>query len=478
MRSRKRTAIVAAAAVAAAVSAQAAVMPGAGFAVRTYPTPDTVQGGVARQGNALIVGQGSFGSGGERIVRLDGGSATTIATGFSSLGGFDLSGDDLYVVDNCFGSDFGCGSPTTGDTVYHVGSALSRTTAVTAAGSEVVPSGTFATPQDVIAIPGPTLLVSDAVGVGSGRIAKVVGTTVTNLVTGLDFTGGLATDGAQVFIANVDGSFVGSVQHFTLAGAPAGPPFGGLSGAYGVALDGGQVLVTGGFANDFTSTLLALSNVTVERARGFAFSADVSFDAARGAALVLDFGATAVTAICADADGDAVCDADCAGPAAVAKPKIKIGRQLTPPGDDTLSFKGSMTIPLAPALDPVMNGAKVLIDDADGRVIVDVVVPGGAYDALTRTGWQTTGNGSTFTYKNPTGLLGLTRVKVKKISATPGLVTFTVKGKHGFYDASGATLPIHGVLALGSAGQGGLATFPGPSPACVLVANGNTVNCK
>lgn len=480
MRPMNRLAIIAAAAVAAAATASAAPTPDAGFAVRFYPTPDTVQGGVVRQGNALIVGQGTFGSGGESIVRLDGGGATTIATGFSSLGGFDLSGDDLYVVDNCFGSDFGCGNPATGDTVYHVGSALSRTTAATAAGSEVVPSGTFSTPQDVLVLPGPTLLVADAVGVGSGRIAKIVGTTVTNFVTGLDFLGGLATDGAEIWVANVDGSFVGSVRQYTLAGASAGPPFGGLSGAFGVAIDGGQVLVTGGFASDSTSNLLALGNVTVERAHGFAFSADVFFDAARKTALVLDFGATAVTAVCADADGDGVCDGDCAGPAPVSRAKLKIGRQLTSPGDDTLSFTGRMTIPTAPALDPVTNGAKVLVDDATGRVIVDVVVPGGAYDPTTRTGWQVTGNGTTFTYKNPTGLLGLTKVRAKTSVATPGLVVFTVKGKHGFYDTTGATLPVHGVLAFGAASQGGLATFPGPSPSpsCAMVAGGNTLNCK
>src|SRR5262249_21634812 len=112
--------------------------------------------------------------------------------------------------------------------------------------------------------------------------------------------------------------------------------------------------------------------------------------------------------------------------------------------------------------------------------IVDVVVPGGAYDPLTRTGWQVTGNGTTFTYKNPTGLLGLTKVRAKTSAATPGLVTFTVKGKHGFYDTTNAVLPVQGVLAFGSGGQGGLATFPGQnvSPSCAMVGGGNTLNCK
>jgi hypothetical protein len=465
-----------------AMPGAAAVVPAPGFAVRTYPTPDTVQGGVVRQGNAILVGQGTFGSGGESIVRLEGGRATTVADGFSSLGGFDLGGDDLYVVDNCFGADFSCGNPSTGDTLYRIDDATSRTGVAAAGASEVLPSGTFATPQDVLVLPGGIVLVSDAIGVGAGRVARVAGTTVTNLVTGLDFLGGLASDGTTLFVGNVDGSFEGSIRRYDLLGTPQTPLVSGLSGSYGLALDGaGNALVTGGFTPDFSSsTLLAVNGLgaTSERAHGFAFSTDVFYDVARGAALVLDFGVTEIAAVCADADGDAVCDADLADPAPVVKPRLKIGRQLTPPGDDTLSFKGQMTIPLVPALDPPANGATVLVDDAAGRVIVDVVVPPGAYDSVTRTGWVTRSAGSAWTYKNPTGLLGITTVKVKRVVSLPGLVKFTVKGKSGHFDASGAALPLQGVLALGQAGQGGLAFFPGPSPACTLVGGGNTVNCR
>jgi hypothetical protein len=474
-------AMLAAAAVAGGARAEAAVVPAPGFAVRSFPTPGTVQGGVVRQGNSLIVGQGTFGSGGQSIVRLDGAAATTIATGFSSLGGFDLDGTTLYVVDNCFGADFGCGSPTTGDTLYSVTDALARTTAAAAAASEVVPSGTFATPQDVLAVPG-ALLVSDAVGVGAGRVAKVVGTTATDLVTGLDFLGGLASDGTTLFIANLDASFVGAVRKHPLAGGPLGTLASGLSGAYGVAsAEAGAVLVTGGFTGDFSSsTLLALDAMgsPSERAHGFGFSSDVFFDAARGTALVLDFGASAVAAVCADAEGDAVCDADCAGPAAVAKPKLKLGKQATPPGDDTLALTGTMTIPLSPALDPVTQGARIVVDDATGRVVVDVVVPGGAYDESTERGWKANDAGTAWSYKNPAGVVGITKVKVKASAKTPGLVSFKVTGKAGAYDAAGVALPLHAVFALGAAGQCGLATFPGPTPTCAFNGKGTTLACK
>jgi len=486
MRSRFLQVVLAGAAIAVVApvgAVGAAVVPAPGFAVRTFPTGDAVQGGVVRRGNALIVGLGTFGSGGQRIVRLEGARATTIADGFSSLGGFDLDagGGTLYVVDNCFGADFGCGNPSTGDTLYAVADPVARTTVAAAGASTVVPSGSFATPQDVLVVPG-AILVSDAVGVGAGRVAKVVGTTITNLATGLDFLGGLVSDGTVLYVGNLDGSFVGSVRRYTLAGAPQSPLIDGLSGSYGLARDaGGNVLLTGGFTGDFSSsTLLAVNGAGVasERAHGFSFSGDVFFDAARGAALVLDFGATAVAAVCADADGDAVCDADVAGPAPVVKARLKIGRQLTPPGDDTLSFKGQMTIPQVPALDPVANGATVLVDDADGRVIVDVAVPGGAYDPVARAGWRVIGGGTAWSYRSSSGVLGITAVKVKRVASAPGLVKFTVKGKRGAYDTTGAALPVQGVLALGPAGQGGLATFSGTSPVCSVVAGGNTLNCR
>jgi len=485
MRSRYLKGLLAVTALAVGLPAGADVVPATGYLVRTFPTPELVQGGVIRRGNAIFVGQGTFGSGGERIIRLVGASATTIADGFSSLAGmdFDTTNGRLYTVDNCFGSDFGCGNPSTGDTLYRIDDAMTRTTAAGASASEVVPSGTFSTPQDVLVRPG-QIWVSDAIGVGAGRVATVVGTTVNTQIPGLDFLGGLATDGTFLYIANVDGSFVGSVRKYTLAGVAQPQLIGGLSGAYALAVgESGNVLVTGGFTGDFSSsTMIVVDSLgaSAERAHGFGFSSEVFYDAPRGAALVLDFGVTEITAICEDADGDAVCDADVYAPASVAKAKLKIGRQLTPPGDDTLTFKGEIGIPTAPAIDPVANGARILVDDAAGRAIVDVVLPGGMYVPSTRVGWTVNGSGTAWNWKSINGEAGITSVKVRTKPSVPGLVKFSVKGKHGAFDTSGAVLPVKGVFALGETGQGGLATFPGPKPApsCAIVSGGNTLNCK
>src|SRR2546422_9605243 len=66
-------------------AARAAVVAAPGYAVHTIATPDTVEGGVVRRGDAILVGQGpGFTAGAQTIVRLDAGGPTTIATGFNS----------------------------------------------------------------------------------------------------------------------------------------------------------------------------------------------------------------------------------------------------------------------------------------------------------------------------------------------------------------------------------------------------------
>src|SRR3989442_895928 len=301
-------------------AARAAVVAAPGYAVHTITTPDTVEGGVVRRGEVILVGQGpGFTAGAQTIVRLDAGGPTTIATGFNSLGGFDLAPDGtLYVVDNCFMAD-GCGTPTTGDTVYAIPDALTRTTAVTAAGHELVPAGTIPFAADLVVAPG---------GAGPG--------------------GGAA----------------------------------GTSKVIAVAPDGS----------------------VRDRATGFGFSGDVFFDAARDEALVLDFGVTDIVAVCRDQDGDGVCDADddcplaadpgqadadgdgigdacdpCTG-ATIAGAKLVLGKLGAPAGDDTLAFKGRMTVPVAPAIDPGTTGVRVLVDG-----VLDATIPGGAFDPAPET---------------------------------------------------------------------------------------------
>src|SRR5262249_22580125 len=142
-------------------------------------------------------------------------------------------------------------------TLFAIPDALSRSTSVTALGSEVVAAGTIPFAQDVLVEPAGTILVSDAAGPGAGRVVRVAGSGVTDFLTGFDFTAGLAlSPGGTLFVGDVDGvTFEGSIRKFGLDGTPLGSLVTGLSGTYAQVVDGdGNVLVSGGFTPDFSSS--------------------------------------------------------------------------------------------------------------------------------------------------------------------------------------------------------------------------------
>jgi hypothetical protein len=452
-----------------AVPAGAQVTAAPGWTVGAIPTPGVVQGGVLRAGTSVFVGQGAFGAGQQQVVRLDGGVATTIATGFNSLGGFALdAAGTLYVVDN--GGDLT--GAATGDTVFAIPSALTRATALPAVGAEVVPAGTIPAAQDVV-VDGAALLVSDAAGPGAGRVVRVANGMATNLIaSGLDFTAGLAIDGARLLVGNVDGAFVGAVAEYTLAGAPVGPVVGGLSGNYTHVLDAdGNVLVSGGFRDDFSSSnviAVAPGGAVSERAWGFGFSSDLFHDAARDETLVLDFGVSQITTICRDADADAACDADepCVGGAAVAKAKLVLKKQHTPPGDDALKLVGEMAVP--GPVDPAAGGARVLVADAEGT-LVDAAIPPG-------DGWRQNPAGTVRKWVDPAGVAGIVKVVVKTPPAAPGIVRFTVVGRDGAFATSPAALPLRAAFTLESDGRCGEAAFAPED--CGFNRRGTVAKCR
>ena len=453
-------------------SADAAITVAPGYALRRIPTPDVVQGGVVRSGNAILVGQGTFGPGGERVVRLDGSTATTVADGFGSFGGFDLdAAGTLYVTDNCYTGDFGCAAATTGDTLYAIPTALTRTTTAPAGTSTVLPNGALPFAQDVLVVPG-AVLVTDGAGPGAGRVVQVVGTTPTDLITGLDYTAGLALDGSTLLVGNSNFPSPASVFKYSLAGVSLGTLVSGLSGEYGVAVDGtGNALVTGGFAPDFSSSVEAVDagGTVTERARGFGFTADVFYDAARDAALVLDFGVSEIASICRDANADGVCDIDCASPVGFDSVEVKFGGVETPAGDDKLAVKAEVTV-ANPIIDPVGNGLKLWLDDANAVVVADVVLPPGAYDGGTRIGWRLNQAGTAWTFKHPTGVVGVTRASVRAVGGSPGTFRVKLRGRKAGYGLTGSVGPLRAGIAL-SATQCATGALTCP-------ATGNTRKCE
>ena len=488
---------------ATASTARAAVVAASGWTVHTIPLAATAQGGVVRRGDVLLVGEGAFGAGTERVVRVDAGGETTIATGFNSLGGFDLAADGtLYVVDNC--GD--CTGAATGDTVFAIPDALTRTTSLPAAGLEVLPAGSIPSAFDVLVLPGGDLLVSDAAGNGIGRVVHVVPgppATSSDLITALDLVGGMARAGDGTLrivnaVLNMDFTTTGELLAYQAGGSFIDTLTSGLQGAFGAALDGAGDVLVSGVGSFGASKLIAVApdKTVTDRATGFTFSGDVFFDAARDETLVLDFGVSGVIAICRDGDGDGVCDADddcplianagqedadgdgvgdacdpCNG--AVINGKLGLGKLATPPGDDTIAFKGEMTIPTVPEIHPETDGVRVLVTQG-ATAILDATIPGGVFDEASGIGWKV--KNGTFKYRNAAGgILGIVKVSLKLAAKIPGDLRFAIAGKGGSYAVDPNGAPPRATLLLDAgAGQCGETAFV----ACKYNAKKGTIQCK
>ena len=163
----------------------------------------------------------------------------------------------------------------------------------------------------------------------------------------------------------------------------------------------------------------------------------------------------------------------------VAQPTLTIGKLQTPPGDDTLTFVGKLTLPIPfdPMLDPRTNGVEILIQDTTGTVL-DVTMPGGAFSNPPNKGWKVNRLGTKWTYldRTSTRIGSISEIIIQdKSSTTPGLVTFTVKGKKGSYAVTPADLPVTARILLAAAGQEcGNASFA----SCTFNASGSTLKCK
>ena len=286
----------------AALAAGALAAPAGAITVHPDYVPGAVvvapASDVAYAGTSIFVGQGSFGAGTESIARIDAnGAVTTVVSGLNSIGGlaYDPAGDRLLFTDNGLDAP---GSPPTGDTLYELAAPLAATAAVPAAGLELLPAGSIPFAQAVLPLVGGDVLVGDAAGFGAGRVVRISGGTATDLVTGLDFTAGvaLAQAGGELLVGQVDsGTFAGEILRFDLSGSPLGTLATGLSGAFDQAADGaGRLLVSGGFTPDFSSSTIVrieTDGAAAEVASGFTFSSGVDLDGPSGQLAVVDFGA-------------------------------------------------------------------------------------------------------------------------------------------------------------------------------------------
>lgn len=175
-----------------------------------------------------------------------------------------------------------------------------------------------------------------------------------------------------------------------------------------------------------------------------------------------------------DADGDGIGDAcadtggGCAG--VVEDGKLTLTRLKLPPGDEGLAWSGTLAPLAGAAPDPLVTGVRVLVTDASAGTLLDVTVPGGAYDKPTKTGWKV--KGATWTWQG--AVAGLTKVKL--VGKTAGTLKLTVTAKGAAFPAAPA-LPLRArLIADGATGRCGDTAFAAAD--CVAQGGKGKVTCK
>lgn len=165
-----------------------------------------------------------------------------------------------------------------------------------------------------------------------------------------------------------------------------------------------------------------------------------------------------------------VCDA---GVAATSS-RLAIRGLVTPPGDDALLLRGRLALahPFEPPLDPIETGVAVVVEDATGTRVVDVLVPGGAYDRERRVGWKARrGGGWKYVDRSEAPPGGIRMVVIRDLAKRePGAVQFRVVGRHGAYPVAAANLPLTALFSVdpptAETGQCGDVRFTGAGGSC------------
>ncbi len=157
-----------------------------------------------------------------------------------------------------------------------------------------------------------------------------------------------------------------------------------------------------------------------------------------------------------------------------------------PLGEQRLALSGTLSAryPFDPAVDPIANGLHVEVRDAAGAAVIDTALPPGGYDSATRTGWQANRARTSFTFRHPSGVGGVTRAVVKYGKEAHGVRRLGIRLRgRGAISADPASLPLRARVTLralreGDAQCGDLRFGGAEPPRCSSSPSGATVRCR
>lgn len=135
-----------------------------------------------------------------------------------------------------------------------------------------------------------------------------------------------------------------------------------------------------------------------------------------------------------------------------------------------LRFGGKLELaPLDPPFDPIARGARVRVEDASGEEMLDEIVPAGAFDPTTATGWRHLAELGRWVYTRPAAE-GVHHLVVKRVAGSAEVYRFHVMARLGATSVPTAEqLPLKGTFVVDTPvaenGQCGEAEFGGAEPA-------------
>jgi hypothetical protein len=158
------------------------------------------------------------------------------------------------------------------------------------------------------------------------------------------------------------------------------------------------------------------------------------------------------------------------------------------PEDDTFEIKGDFRLPgYRPfdRLDPVREGARLVVTTATGKTVLDVIVPPGEFDRETRErGWKLDRRERTWRYveRRPSPTRSISRVSFKDLgNRWPRTVRVEVNGRNGDFPVEYADAPLFASIALGdqsASKQGACAETPYAASDCRFQRGGKTLVCE
>ncbi|HZR80257.1 MAG TPA: hypothetical protein VFD92_04090 [Candidatus Binatia bacterium] len=178
-----------------------------------------------------------------------------------------------------------------------------------------------------------------------------------------------------------------------------------------------------------------------------------------------------------DADGDGTgdaCDA-CTLGAPMDPAVLKIIALDAPAGEQVAKLTGRFAISGDAWNAVVQRGAHVVLEDAALGVVLDEVLPAGAWDAAAARGWSVKQQGTLLVFRDQHAASPVKWLRLRRAAATPDAVRFTLKTRRAdfsTFDPLRATLALAAPIA--GAGECGETDF---ASGCQRAADGASLVC-